>query len=383
MILAKDVYSIGVIDKSIDLFEGIYKVPSGIKYNSYVIKDEATVVFDTVDRAFREQWENNLSEVLGGGTVDYLVVSHMEPDHSANIAHFMKKYPSAKIVASKKAFDMMEGFFGESYPERRIEVKDGDTLSIGKRTLTFYTAPMVHWPEVIVTYVNEDKILFSADAFGSFEGESEERIKDEMRRYFIGIVGKFGIPTKALLKKAAALDIKMICSLHGDPITDKIGEYVNLYSLWADYKPEEKGVTLAYTSVYGNTKEAALMLSDKLKEAGVRHSVFDLARCDMMEAVASAFRYSDLVLATTTYNGDVFPPMRDFIERLLERGFCSRRVGIIENGTWSPTAAKVIKSRLEGAKDVTYTDTTVTVKSALSDASRDAIAALAAELARE
>ena len=383
MYISADIKYIGVNDHNIDLFEGQYDVPNGMSYNSYIIKDEMCAVLDTVDKAFSDEWLGKLEAELSGKAPDYLIVHHMEPDHSANIARFAEKYPEAKIVASAKAFTMMKGFFGTDYADRRVVVGEGDTLELGKHTLTFVTAPMVHWPEVIVTYDSTDKVLFSADGFGKFGAlDIEEEWACEARRYYIGIVGKYGAQVQSLLKKAAGLDIKMICPLHGPVLSEDLGYYIGLYDTWSSYRPEEEGVVIAYTSVYGNTKAAAELLCEKLEERGVKVSISDLARCDMAEAVEDAFRYSKLVLATTTYNGDIFPFMREFINHLTERGYKNRTVAFIENGSWAPMATKVMRGMLEGLKDITYTDSTVKIVSALDDRARAEIDALAEELCK-
>ncbi len=382
MNITQTIKYIGVNDHEIDLFEGQYVVPNGMAYNSYVIFDEKIAVMDTVDVRFGDKWLANLKEVLAGKTPDYLIVQHMEPDHSANILVFANAYPQAKIVASAKAFVMMKNFFGTDFAERGIVVGEGDTLSLGGRTLTFVTAPMVHWPEVIVTYDDKEKVLFSADGFGKFGAiDADEDWACEARRYYIGIVGKYGAQVQALLKKAAALDIAVICPLHGPVLTENLGYYLDLYNTWSSYAVESEGVMIAYTSVYGNTKKAVEYLAEKLKENGCPKVVVnDLARCDMAEAVEDAFRYGKLVLATTTYNADIFPFMRTFIDHLTERNFQNRTIGLMENGSWAPTAAKVMRSMLEKSKNITYTDTTVTVMSALNDESRAAMDALAREL---
>lgn len=382
MEITKDIIYIGVNDHDIDLFEGQYAVPAGMAYNSYVIKDEKIAVMDTVDAHFGEQWLANLRNALDGRAPDYLVVQHMEPDHSANIAAFAQAYPDATIVASAKAFTMMKNFFGTDYAERRTVVGDGDTLPLGEHTLTFVTAPMVHWPEVIVTYDNRDKVLFSADGFGKFGAlDTEEDWACEARRYYFGIVGKYGAQVQALLRKASALDIAVICPLHGPVLTENLGYYLGLYNTWSSYTPENCGVLIAYTSVYGNTKAAAELLAERLSERGCEKVVLtDLARSDMAEAVEDAFRYDRLVLATTTYNAELFPFMREFISELTERGYRGRKVGLVENGSWAPMAAKVMRGMLEGCKDITFTDTTVRILSALSEESRAAIDAMADEL---
>ena len=373
---------LGVFDNKVDLFEGQYKVPEGISYNSYAIIDEKIAIMDTVDAAFGEEWLKNIEDALGGRAPDYLIVQHMEPDHSANIENFTRVYPEAKIVASQKAFAMMRGFFGTDFSDRQVVVGEGSTLELGSRTLTFVTAPMVHWPEVIVTYDSLDKVLFSADGFGRF-GSTDESSPwaDESRRYYIGIVGKYGAQVQALLGKAAGLDIAKIAPLHGPVLTENLGYYLDLYNKWSSYTPEECGVVIAYTSVYGNTRAAALALYDKLTAMGKTAVIYDLARCDMSAAVADAFRYTDLVLATTTYNADVFPFMREFIDHLTERGFKSRRVAFIENGSWAPMATKVMRGMLEGAKDLAYTEAGVKILSALNAESRAQLDALAEELA--
>lgn len=382
MEITKDIKYIGVNDHDIDLFEGQYAVPAGMAYNSYVIKDEKIAVMDTVDAHFGEQWLANLRDALDGRAPDYLVVQHMEPDHSANIAAFAQAYPDATIVASAKAFTMMKNFFGTDYAERRTVVGDGDTLPLGEHSLTFVTAPMVHWPEVIVTYDSCDKVLFSADGFGKFGAlDTEEDWACEARRYYFGIVGKYGAQVQALLRKASALDIAVICPLHGPILTENLGYYLGLYNTWSSYTPESCGVLIAYTSVYGNTKTAAELLAERLRERGCEKVVLtDLARSDMAEAVEDAFRYDRLVLATTTYNAELFPFMREFISELTERGYRGRKVGLVENGSWAPMAAKVMRGMLEGCKDITFTDTTVRILSALSEESRAAIDAMADEL---
>ena len=385
MFITNDIKYIGVNDKKIDLFEGQYKVPNGISYNSYVIMDEKIAIMDTVDAMFTHEWIDNIQNTLGARTPDYLIVQHMEPDHSANIHTFAKAYPDCKIVSSAKAFAMMEGFFGTSFEDRRIVVGEGDTLSLGEHTLTFVTAPMVHWPEVIVTYDAKDKVLFSADGFGKFGAlDIDEPWADEARRYYIGIVGKYGTQVQALLKKAATLDIAQICPLHGPVLSDNLGYYLNLYNTWSSYLPEADGIVVAYTSVYGNTRKAVSELCEKIKANGCPNlKVYDLARCDMSEAVADAFRYSKLVLATTTYNAEIFPFMREFINHLTERAFKNRTVALIENGSWAPLAAKVMKGLLEPCKNITYTDNNVRIMSALNAESREQLDALANELCQE
>lgn len=384
MFVTEDIRYIGVNDHDVDLFEGQYTVENGMSYNSYVILDEKVAVMDTVDAHFGVEWLQNLETELNGRRPDYLVVQHMEPDHSANIAVFMETYPEAQIVSSAKAFVMMQQFFGTDFPERKVVVGEGSTLKLGCHTLTFVTAPMVHWPEVIVTYDSTDKVLFSADGFGKFGAlDVEEDWADEARRYYIGIVGKYGAQVQALLKKAAALDIAVICPLHGPVLNENLGYYLDKYNTWSSYAVEDEGVVIAYTSVYGHTKEAVEELAEKLNQRGCPNVVVaDLARCDMAEAVADAFRYSKLVLATTTYNATIFPHMQNFIDHLTARNYQGRTVGMIENGAWAPMAAKVMKKMLETSKNLTYTDTTVTVKCALNDASRAQIDALADELCK-
>ena len=381
MTITNDIKYIGVNDHQVDLFEGQYVVPNGMAYNSYAIMDEKIAIMDTVDQNFTQQWLENIRNTLGERQPDYLVVQHMEPDHSANIDNFLKEYPEATVVSSSKAFAMMKNFFGTDYADRRIVVGEGDTLSLGKHTLTFVTAPMVHWPEVIVTYDSYDKVLFSADGFGKFGAlDVEEDWACEARRYYIGIVGKYGPQVQTLLKKAATLDIAKICPLHGPVLTENLGYYINLYDIWSSYKVEDEGVVIAYTSVYGNTKTAALLLAEKLEEKGVKVSVHDLARTDMAEAVEDAFRYGKLVLATTTYNGDIFPFMKEYIHHLTERNYQNRTIGLIENGSWAPVAAKVMTKMFEGSKNLTFTNTTVKIFSALNDETKAQVEALAEEL---
>ena len=384
MKITNDILYIGVNDHDIDLFEGQYDVPNGMSYNSYVILDQKVAVMDTVDQNFGDAWLSNLENALQGRTPDYLIVQHMEPDHSANIDNFLTTYPEATVVASKQAFVMMGQFFGTDYGNRRIIVGEGDTLCLGRHTLTFVTAPMVHWPEVIVTYDCADKVLFSADGFGKFGAlDADEDWACEARRYYIGIVGKYGAQVQALLKKAATLDIATICPLHGPVLTDDLGYYVNLYDIWSSYRPEEEGVVIAYTSVYGHTKAAVELLAAELEARGNKVTVTDLARDDMAEAVEDAFRYDQLVLATTTYNGDIFPFMKEFIHHLTERNYQNRTVAFVENGSWAPAAAKVMTRLLEGSKNLTFCQTTVTLRSALSDTSRTQITALAEELTKQ
>lgn len=384
MNITNDISYIGVNDHDIDLFEGQYTVPNGMSYNSYIITDEKTAVLDTVDAHFTEEWLANIKAVIGSGRPDYLIVQHMEPDHSANIANFMKLYPDVQIVASAKAFVMMKQFFGTDFADRQVVVKEKDTLCLGKHTLTFLSAPMVHWPEVIVTYDSFDKVLFTADAFGKFGAlDVSEEWADEARRYYIGIVGKYGMQVQALLKKAAACDIQTICPLHGPVLREDLAYYLNLYNLWSTYTPETDGIVIAYTSIYGNTRKAVEILADKLREkSGIPVAVYDLARCDMAQAVADAFRYSRLVLATTTYNGDIFPFMKEFLTHLIEHNFQNRTVGMIDNGSWAPMAAKVMKQMLEKCKNLAYTETTVPIMSSLDEKSSAALDALAEELCR-
>ena len=385
MMITNDIRYIGVNDKKIDLFEGQYVVPNGMSYNSYAIIDEEIAIMDTVDANFTHEWLDNIAEVLGDRKPDYLVVQHMEPDHSANIVNFTKAYPDAKIVATEKAFAMMKNFFGTSFEDKQIIVTQGNQLPLGKHTLHFVTAPMVHWPEVMVTYDSTDKVLFSADGFGKFGAlDADEDWACEARRYYIGIVGKYGVQVQSLLKKAATLDIKTICPLHGPVLNENLGYYINLYNTWSSYQPEEEGIVIAYTSVYGNTKKAVLQLAEKLKANGCPKVVVnDLARCDMAEAVEDAFRYSKLVLATTTYNAEIFPFMREFIHHLTERNYSNRTVGLVENGSWAPLAAKVMKGMLEGCKNITFAENSVKILSALNEESSAQLNALADELCRE
>ena len=385
MTITNDIRYIGVNDHQIDLFEGQYDVPNGMAYNSYVIMDEKIAVMDTVDRNFTHEWLDNLAAALGGRKPDYLIVQHMEPDHSANIANFMKTYPDAKIVSSAKAFQMMQNFFGTDFADRRIVVKEKDTLELGRHTLTFVGAPMVHWPEVLFTYDSTDKVLFSADGFGKFGAlDVEEDWACEARRYYFGIVGKYGAQVQAVLKKAAGLDIQIICPLHGPVLTENLGYYIGLYDTWSSYGTETEGIAVFYTSVYGNTKRAAEKLADALKANGCpKVALNDLVREDMAECVEDAFRYGRIVLATTTYNAEIFPFMRTFIEELTERNFSNRTVGFIENGSWAPQAEKVMKKMLEGCKNLTFAENTVHIKSALNDESNAQIQALADELCRD
>ena len=384
MNITKDIRYIGVNDHQIDLFEVQYIVPEGMAYNSYVILDRQVAVMDSVDRHFGTEWLNNLAEALEDRQPDYLVVQHMEPDHSANIRAFAEKYPQAKIVASAKAFTMMKNFYGDDFADRRIVAGEGDTLELGTHTLKFITAPMVHWPEVIMTYDCTDKVLFSADAFGKFgalDAEDPEGWACEARRYYFGIVGKYGAQVQALLKKAAALEIKTICPLHGPVLAEDLDTYLNLYQTWSSYGVESEGVVICYTSVYGDTEKAVELLAEKLKEKGCpKVAVNDLARCDMPEAVEDAFRYGKLVLATTTYNAEIFPFMKQFIDHLTERGFRGRKIGLIENGSWAPMAAKVMRGMLEGCKDTTFAETTVRIMSAMNEENKAQIEKLAEEM---
>ena len=384
MNITKDIRYIGVNDHQVDLFEGQYIVPEGMAYNSYVILDRQIAVMDSVDRHFGAEWLKNLTEALEGRQPDYLIVQHMEPDHSANIRAFAETYPGAKIVASAKAFTMMKNFYGDDFADRRIVAGEGDTLELGTHTLKFITAPMVHWPEVIMTYDCTDKVLFSTDAFGKFgalDAEDPEGWACEARRYYFGIVGKYGAQVQALLKKAAALEIGTICPLHGPVLTEDLDTYLNLYQTWSSYGIESEGVVICYTSVYGNTEKAVELLAEKLKEKGCpKVAVNDLARCDMPEAVEDAFRYGKLVLATTTYNAEIFPFMKQFIDHLTERGFRGRKIGLIENGSWAPMAAKVMRGMLEGCKDTTFAETTVRIMSAMNDENRAQIEQLAEEM---
>lgn len=384
-IVTNDIKYVGVNDRDIDLFEGQYIVENGMAYNSYVIIDKKIAVMDSVDANFKDEWLGNLADVLGDKTPDYLIVQHMEPDHSANIDSFAEKYPDAQIVASAQAFNMMKNFFGTDFSDRRIVVKEGDTLELGEHTLTFITAPMVHWPEVIMTYDSRDKVLFSADGFGKFGAlDADEDWACEARRYYFGIVGKYGTQVQNVLKKAAALEIQTICPLHGPILKENLDYYLGLYNTWSSYGTESEGVVIAYTSVYGHTKAAVELLAQKLNDAGCpKVAVTDLARDDMAEAVEDAFRYGTLVLATTTYNADIFPFMREFINHLTERNFSNRTIAFVENGSWAPTAAKVMRKMLEDCKNIKFAENTVTIKSALSDDNRAQIDALAAELAKD
>ena len=383
--ITENIKYVGVNDHSIDLFEGQYIVPNGMAYNSYVILDEKIAVFDTVSNDFFEEWLNNIKNTLGDRTPDYLIVQHMEPDHSANIDRFIKEYPSVTVVATDKAFVMMNKFFATDYADNRIVVKEGDSLGLGKHNLTFYTAPMVHWPEVMMTYETTEKVLFSADAFGKFGAlDIEEEWACEARRYYFGIVGKYGVQVQAVLKKLGGLDVETICPLHGHVLSENLGYYLNLYNIWSSYGVESEGVLICYTSVYGNTKKAVEILESELENKGCKKvAVNDLARCDMAEAVEDAFRYGKIVLATTTYNGEIFPFMREFINELTERGYKNRKVGIIENGSWAPMAAKTIKKMLENSKGINFTETTVTIHSAVTEENKVQISSLANELVVE
>ena len=380
--ITKDITYIGVNDHKIDLFEGQYIVPNGMAYNSYLIKDEKIAVMDSVDINFKDEWISNIKAALGDTAPDYLIIQHMEPDHSSSIAEFIKVFPTTTIVSTDKAFAMMQRFFGTDYADHRIVVKEGDTLTLGKHTLSFVTAPMVHWPEVMMTYDSCDKVLFSADAFGKFGAlDCEEDWTCEARRYYFGIVGKFGVQVQAVLKKAAALDIAIICPLHGPVLSENLAYYLDLYNTWSSYGVESEGVVICYTSVYGNTKKAVEILAEELKAQGCKKvAVNDLARCDMAEAVEDAFRYGKLVLATTTYNGGIFPFMHEFIHTLTEHGYKNRKIGIIENGSWAPVAAKTIVKMFEGSKDITFTDTTVTIASSVKDDTVEQIKKLATEI---
>ena len=380
--VTEDIIYVGVNDHEVDLFEGQYDVPNGMAYNSYVVLDEKVAVFDTVDANFKDEWLANLEEAFAGRTPDYLIVQHMEPDHAANIANFAEKYPEAKIVGNAKTFPMMKQFFGTDFADRQVIVKEGETLSTGKHNLTFVMAPMVHWPEVMMTYDTTDKIFFSADAFGKFGAlDVEEEWDCEARRYYIGIVGKYGPMVQKLFGKVGSLEIKAICPLHGPVLTENLEHYLNLYNIWSSYQVETEGTVIAYTSVYGNTKKAVELLAEKLKEEGCpKVVVTDLARDDMAEAVEDAFRYGKLILATTTYNGDIFPFMKEFINHLTERSYQNRMIGFVENGSWTPMAAKIMKAAFEKSKNITFADTTVTIRSAVDETSEAQIAALAKEM---
>ena len=382
MFISNDIKYVGVDDKEIDLFEGQYTVPLGVSYNSYVITDEKIAVMDSVGEGFGERWINNVKGVIGDTTPDYLVVQHMEPDHSASIVEFLKEYPDSQIVASQKAFTMMRQFFGSAFSGRMLSVGEGDTLSLGKHTLRFFTAPMVHWPEVIVTLDEYERVLFSADAFGKFGAlDTEDEWACEARRYYFGIVGKYGAQVQALLKKLSGVEIKTICPLHGPVLKEDLGYYLGLYDTWSSYRPEQRGVLIACASIYGNTRRAAEMLAERLRSLGCESvTVCDLARDDIHEAIEDAFKYSALVLASATYNGDAFPVMKSFIDGLVERNYQKRLVGFIENGSWAPTAAKKMRAALEGCRDITFTESVVTLLSGISDESADKIYALAREL---
>ncbi len=383
MQIQNDIYGVGVKDDSIDLFEGQYVVPEGISYNSYFIKDEKTAVFDTVDARFYDEWLKNVLAAADGKAPDYLIVLHVEPDHSANVARFMKEFPAAKIVGNAKTFAILKNFFGEDYAERRVVVAEGETLSLGKHVLKFVFAPFVHWPEVMVCYDETDKILFSADGFGRFGNPTESEEWDcEARRYYFGIVGKYGAQVQALLKKAAALDIRTICPLHGPVLTENLAHYINLYDVWSSYRAESEGVFIAYTSVYGHTEKAAKLLADKLGRKGVKVTVSDLARSDWAENVEDAFRYDRLVLATTTYNADIFPYMKEFINHLTERNYKNRRVAFIENGSWAPVATKVMKEMLANSKELVFAENNVKILSALTPENEKEIELLAEELSK-
>lgn len=383
MVIAKDIFYVGVNDFQIDLFEGMYRVPHGMSYNSYVILDEKIAVFDSVDQNFGEEWLGNVKSVLGGRTPDYLIIQHMEPDHSANVLLFANAFPAAKIVGNQKIFVMLSEYFGTDFADRRVVVSDGEKLSLGKRELQFVFAPMVHWPEVMVTYDSFDKLLFSADAFGTFGAVGEAYDwEEEARRYYYGIVGKYGVQVTAALKKLSALDIQTICPLHGPVLTDNMEYYLGLYSTWASYGYEVNGVLIAYASVYGHTKAAALKLQKMLEEKGVKTLAVDLARADRSACVANAFKYSKLVLASTTYNADLFPAMREFIDCLTERNYKNRVVGLIENGTWAPVAAKLMKNKFEKSTGLTFTEACVKIKSNLNSESEAQLAALAEELGK-
>lgn len=381
MEISKNIKYVGVNDYDIDLFEGQYVVPNGMAYNSYVIIDNEVAVFDSVDERFADEWIGNIHAVLDGRKPNYLIVQHMEPDHSGSIVRFIEEFPEAKIVSSAKAFVMMKNFFGSAFEEKQVVVAEGSTLELGEHKLHFVEAPMVHWPEVIMTYEETEKVLFSADAFGKFGAlDADEDWACEARRYYIGIVGKYGYPVQNVLKKASALDIKTICPLHGPVLKDNLSYYLGLYNTWSSYSVESDGVVIAYTSVYGHTKEAALELANLLESRGQKVAVNDLARCDMAEAVEDAFRYGKIVLATTTYNGEIFPFMREFIAHLVERNFQNKTVAFIENGSWAPMATSVMKKMLENSKNLTYTNATVRILSALNDDSRNQLKALAEEL---
>lgn len=384
MYITNDIKYIGVNDHQVDLFEGQYKVKNGMSYNSYIIFDEKIAIMDTVDGAFKDEWLNNIKNNLKSKNPDYLIIQHMEPDHSANIINFMNAYPNTTVVAGSKAFAMMKNFFGKDFEENRIIASEGTKLSLGTHTLTFVTAPMVHWPEVIVTYDEFDKVLFSADGFGKFGAlDVEEEWADEARRYYIGIVGKYGAQVQSLLKKASTLDIKIICPLHGPVLNENLNYYLNLYNIWSSYEPETEGIVIAYTSAYGNTLKAVKLLETKLKENGYKNVIVnDLARCDMAKAVENAFRYSKIVFATITYNGEIFPFMREYIHQLTERNFSNRTVGFIENGSWAPVATKVMKTMLEKQKNLKYTENNVRIFSSVNEENIKEIENLAEELCK-
>lgn len=383
MNITQDIKYIGVTDYEIDLFEGQYPVPNGIAYNSYVILDEKIAVIDTVDARFSATWFENLETVLSGKSPDYIIVQHMEPDHSGSIKAFCEKYPKTIVVANQKAFNMVKNFFGTDLSDRQIAVGENDTLNLGKHTLTFITAPMVHWPEVTMTYDSFDKVLFSADAFGKFGAfDYDEDWLNEARRYYIGIVGKYGVQVNAVLKKAANLEIEKICALHGPVLSGDLTPYLNAYTKWANYEAEENGVLIAYTSIYGNTKKAVQLLAGELSKKGIKNEVFDLARCDIFEAVSKAFKYDKVVFATTTYNADIFPPMRTFIEYLTARNFQNRKIAFIENGSWGPMATKVMKSLLQDSKNLTICENNITILSGVNEQNKSVITALATELSK-
>ncbi|MBR3885332.1 MAG: FprA family A-type flavoprotein [Clostridia bacterium] len=384
MEISKNIKYVGVNDKEIDLFEGQYIVPNGMAYNSYVILDEKIAVMDSVDERFADEWIDNIQGVLGDRNPDYLVVQHMEPDHSGSVMHFMKKFPRTKIVSSSKAFVMMKNFFGTDFVERQIIVAEGSKLELGEHKMSFIEAPMVHWPEVIMSYEETEKVLFSADAFGKFGAlDVDEEWACEARRYYIGIVGKYGLPVQTLLKKAAGLDIQTICPLHGPVLNENLGYYIDLYNTWSSYGVESEGVVIAYTSVYGNTKRAVEKLAEIIEDKGQKVVVNDLARCDMAEAVEDAFRYGKIIFATTTYNGDIFPFMKEFINHLVERNFQKKTVGFIENGSWAPMAARIMKTMLEKCKDLKFTESNVKIMSALNSESEESLKALAEEICKD
>ncbi len=381
MQVTKSIYNVGVNDKEVDLFEGQYVVPNGMAYNSYLIIDEKVVLMDTVAEGFYQEWTNSIKQVLGERKVDYLVVQHMEPDHSYNVKNFLEENPQTKIVSSSKAFIMMKNFFGEDFADRQIIVGENSTLYIGERTLTFVTAPMVHWPEVIMTYLDKDEVVFSADGFGKFGAlDVDEEWACEARRYYFGIVGKYGAPVQTLLKKISGLSIKTICPLHGPVLKENLEYYLNLYDVWSSYQSEVKGTFIAYTSVYGNTKKVALMLKEELEKRGEKVAISDLAREDMAECVEDAFKYDKLVLATTTYNADIFPFMKTFIDALIERNFQNKKVGIIENGSWAPVVAKKIRTAFEKSKDIIFTENDLTILSAPNSKTTDDVKQLADQL---